>query len=230
MFANAHTLEVSNKSMMLTKERQLVIDYGLKMVEANLTCGTGGNLSCYNRKRGLLAITPTGIEYGAMMPGDILILNLEGDIVQGDRKPSSETGFHLSLYRERADINSVIHTHSVYATTFSCLNREIPPIHYLVGFAGKKVPLAPYATFGTKELALNIINSIKDYNAVLLANHGLVSVGPNLTAAFNIALEIEFTARVCYQSENIGTPTLLSDEQMEVVIEKFKNYGPARNG
>jgi len=228
MLAKAHGTEVSNKPMKLKKERKRVVEYGLKMVEANLTYGTGGNLSCFNRKRNLVAITPSGIEYADMKAGDILVLNLEGEVVQGERKPSSETDFHLSLYRNRNDVNSVIHTHSAYATTFACLNREIPPVHYLVGFAGKKVPIAPYATYGSKALASNIIDSIKSYNAVLLANHGLVSVGPDLVSAFNVALEIEFVARICYQSENIGTPTVLSDDQMEEVIEKFKDYGPAK--
>jgi L-fuculose-phosphate aldolase len=196
------------------------------MLAAGLTTGSGGNLSCYNREKDLIAITPSGIEYPDMTPGDILVVSPDGTVVDGANTPSSETGFHLALYRTRKEINSVVHTHSTYATTFACLNREIPAVHYLVGFAGNKVPLAPYATFGTPELADAITSSIADYNAVLLANHGLVAVGPTLLKAFNTAEEIELVARLCFQAESIGTPVILSDREMERVITKFAHYGP----
>lgn len=212
--------------MKLLKERQQIIAFGNKMLQASLTTGSGGNISCFNRQEQCIAITPSGIEYPRLTPEDIVILNSDGSPCQGDNRPSSEVGFHLSLYNQRQDVNAVVHTHSTYATTFACLNREIPAVHYLVGFAGKKVPLAPYATYGTPELALNISNTIADYNAVLLANHGLVAVGKDLTAAFNTAEEIELVARICYQAECIGKPVILSDGEMERVIEKFADYGP----
>ena len=196
------------------------------MLQAGLTTGSGGNISIFNRQAQCIAITPSGIEYPQLKPEDIVILNDDGSPCQGDNRPSSEVGFHLSLYNQRQDVNAVVHTHSTYATTFACLSREIPAVHYLVGFAGKKVPLAPYATYGTPELALNISNTIADYNAVLLANHGLVAVGKDLATAFNTAEEIELVARICYQAECIGKPVILSDEEMERVIEKFSDYGP----
>jgi len=212
--------------MILSNERTAIVKFGNKMLAAGLTTGSGGNLSCYNREKDLIAITPSGIEYPDMTPGDILVVSPDGTVVDGANTPSSETGFHLALYRTRTDINSVVHTHSTYATTFACLNREIPAVHYLVGFAGNKVPLAPYATFGTPELADAITSSIGDYNAVLLANHGLVAVGPTLLKAFNTAEEIELVARLCFQAESIGTPVILSDQEMERVINKFAHYGP----
>ena len=196
------------------------------MLQAGLTTGSGGNISYFNRQEQCIAITPSGIEYPRLKPEDIVILHSDGTHCQGNNRPSSEVGFHLSLYNQRQDVNAVVHTHSTYATTFACLNREISAVHYLVGFAGKKVPLAPYATYGTPELALNISNTIADYNAVLLANHGLVAVGKDLTAAFNTAEEIELVARICYQAECIGKPIILSDGEMERVIEKFADYGP----
>ncbi len=212
--------------MILSNERTAIVKFGNKMLAAGLTTGSGGNLSCYNREKDLIAITPSGIEYPDMTPGDILVVSPDGSVVDGANTPSSETGFHLALYRARKDINSVVHTHSTYATTFACLNREIPAVHYLVGFAGNKVPLAPYATFGTQALADAITSSIEDYNAVLLANHGLVAVGPTLLKAFNTAEEIELVARLCFQAESIGTPVILSDQEMERVITKFAHYGP----
>jgi len=216
--------------MLLLKERKNIIATGKKMLSAGLTTGTGGNLSCFNRKKGLMAITPSGIEYPDMTPDQVLVMSLEGKIVQGRLKPSSETGFHLGLYHKRSDVNAVVHTHSVYATTYACLNREIPAVHYLVGFAGRKVPLAPYATYGSKELSDNITRTIENYNAVLLANHGLVAVGTSLLKAFNTAEEIELVARVSYQAEGIGTPVILSNREMDRVIKRFAHYGPEDNG
>lgn len=216
--------------MILFNERNKIVRFGNKMVTAGLTTGSGGNLSCFNREKNLIAITPSGIEYHEMDPCDILVIKPDGTIVDGSNTPSSETSFHLALYRTRHEICSVVHTHSTYATTFACLNREIPAVHYLVGFSGNKVPLAPYATFGSRELADSITLSIKHYNAVLLANHGLVAVGTTLSKAFNTAEEIELVARICFQAESIGTPVILSDEEMERVIEKFAHYGPKEDG
>ncbi len=213
--------------MRLLKERQDIICFGNKMLKAGLTTGSGGNISCFNRKEQCIAITPSGIEYPLLSPEDIVLLHPDGSPCKaGGNRPSSEFGFHTALYEKRKDVNAVVHTHSTYATTFACLNREIPAVHYLVGFAGKKVPLAPYATYGTPELAFNIATTIENHNAVLLANHGLVAVGKNLTAAFNTAEEIELVARICYQAECIGKPVILSDEEMERVMEKFADYGP----
>lgn len=233
--------------MKLLYEREEILKYSLKMLKSGLTTGSGGNLSVFNRKEGLIAITPSGVEYPDMRVEDVILLDINGNIDHStedfssndsdigkklvhtlnipSNKPSSEAGFHIALYLHRPDINAVVHTHSPYATTFACLNREILPVHYLVAFAGKKVPVAPYAAFGTKELADNIISTIDNYNAILLANHGLVAVGSSIQNAFNAAEEIELVARICYQAECIGKPVMLSDNEMDIVIEKFKSYG-----
>lgn len=211
--------------MLLAQERSLLVEFGMRMVQAGLTTGTGGNLSLFQREKGLLAVTPTGIAYDRLTPGDVVVLTLEGTVVDGGRKPTSELGFHQALYLARPDAGAVVHTHSPYATTMACLGWEIPAVHYLVGFSGKKVPLAPYATFGTPELAASVASAIDGYNAVLLANHGLVTVGPDLPRAFAAAEEIEFVARIYYQTRAVGTPRILSDEEMARVLEKFRTYG-----
>ncbi len=216
--------------MILSNERKAIVTFGNKMLNAGLTTGSGGNLSLFNREKNLIAITPSGIEYPDLSPSDILVVEPDGNVVDGAHTPSSEVGFHLALYQKRSGVCAVVHTHSTYATTFACLNREIPAVHYLVGFSGNKVPLAPYATFGTQALADAVTAAIKDYNAVLLANHGLVAVGTTLARAFNTAEEIELVARLCYQAETIGTPVILSDEEMNRVIEKFADYGPKTGG
>ncbi|MGE5840105.1 MAG: class II aldolase/adducin family protein, partial [Deltaproteobacteria bacterium] len=123
------------------------------------------------------------------------------------------------------DIQAIVHTHSVYATTLASLGWEIPPFHYLVAYSGKKVPLAGYATFGSEELARNVASAIGENNAVLMESHGVVAVGPNLAKAFETAEIIEYVARVYYLAKGRGEPALLSDEEMDRVIERFKGYG-----
>ncbi len=211
--------------MLLEQERNRIIHFGKKLATSNLTTGTGGNLSIANRKENLAAISPSGIDYFQIRPENVAVVNMAGEIQDGDSKPSSELGFHLELYNTRTDVQAVVHTHSVYASTLACLHWELPAVHYLVGFSGNKVPLAPYATYGTKKLARNVVEGIGSYNAVLLANHGLVTVGANMDAAFATAEEIELVAQVYYQAKNVGQPVVLSDEEMEIVIEKFKKYG-----
>lgn len=215
--------------MLLEKERTEIVRFGRKMLAARLTSGTGGNLSICDRDAGLVAISPSGIEYEEMEPGDVPLVDLSGAAVEGTRKPSSELGFHLSLYRQRPGIRAVVHTHSVYATTMACLHWEIPAVHYLVAFSGHKVPLAPYATFGSEELAVHVAETIAEYNAVLLANHGLVTVGANLATAFAVAEEIELVAQIYYQAKCIGAPVIVPEGEMSRVIEKFTSYGQKGN-
>lgn len=214
--------------MILEKERIEIVEFGRKLVKSRLTTGTGGNLSRVDRDRNLVAITPSGIDYEEMAPEDVVVLDIKGRIVDGRSAPSSEKGFHLGLYRKRSDVNAVIHTHSHYATTLACLKMEIPAVHYLVGFCGKKVPVAEYATYGTDELAEKVCAAIEEYNAVLMANHGLVAVGPDLLRAFSVAEEIEFVARIYYQAMSIGEPIVLPDKEMRKVIKKFGGYGQKR--
>ncbi len=211
--------------MRLEKEREAVVQFGKKMVAAGLTTGTGGNLSIACRACGLIAITPSGVAYDQLTAAQIVVIDDQGRVVAGHGRPSSETTFHLALYRQRPDIGAVVHTHSVYATTLACLGWELPAVHYLVGFCGNKVPLAPYATYGTTQLADNICASIGTYQAVLLANHGLVAVGSGLPQAFEVAEEIEFVARIYYQTCNVGRPVILTDDEMARVVAKFKSYG-----
>jgi L-fuculose-phosphate aldolase len=212
--------------MRLEKERKEIVAFGRKLLTSGLTAGTGGNLSIVNRKKNLVAITPSGVDYLEMRPEDVVLLGLEGQPVETSKyNPSSELLFHLALYRKRQDIQSIVHTHSVYATTLASLGWEIPAFHYLVAYSGKKVPLAAYATFGSEELARNVAGAIGENNAVLMEGHGVVTVGPTLAKAFETAEIIEYVAQVYYLAKGRGEPTILSDEEMNNVLEKFKGYG-----
>ncbi|MBA4420900.1 MAG: fuculose phosphate aldolase [Anaerolinea sp.] len=211
--------------MLLAVEREAIVEYGRKLITSNLTTGSGGNLSIINREKNLVAIKPTGVDYFSMKPADVVVVSPEGIIVEGELAPSSEIRFHLALLQHRSDINAVVHTHQVYATTIACMNWELPAVHYLIGFSGNKVPLAKYATFGTQALSDNILTAIGSYNACLIANHGIVTVGNTIESAFTTAEELELVSRLYYQTKCIGKPVILSDEEMKIIGEKFKTYG-----
>ncbi len=211
--------------MLLADERNAVVEFGRKLITAQLTTGSGGNLSIYNRAEGLIAIKPTGVDYMKMRPEDVVVVSPDGTIVDGQLKPSSEIRFHLALLNYRQDINAVVHTHQVYATTIASLRWELPAVHYLVGFSGNKVPLAAYATYGSQALSDNIVAAIGHYNACLMSNHGIVTVGQNIAAAFATAEELELVSRIYYQARCIGEPAILPDEEMALICEKFKTYG-----
>lgn len=211
--------------MLLSKEREQVVEYCKKMIHAGLTKGTGGNISIFNRELGLYAISPSGMEYDSMQPEDVVVMNLEDEVVEGTRRPSSEWGLHSIFYKNRQDIDAVVHTHSTYCAVLATNREELPPSSYLVAFAGKNVRCAPYASFGTPELAKAAYEYMEDRKAVLLANHGLVAGGSTILKAFQVAEEIEFCAEVYVKARSIGTPVLLSEEEMEYMLERFQDYG-----
>jgi L-fuculose-phosphate aldolase len=211
--------------MLMQAEREQIVEYGKKLVTTGLTKGTGGNLSIYNRDKKLIAISPSGIDYFLIKPEDVVILTIDGEKVDGDKTPSSEIEMHRVLYERRTDIDAVIHTHTMYATTLACLNWDLPPVHYLVAFAGLDVRCAKYATYGTKELAENAFEAMKDRKAVLLANHGLLAGANDLLNAFSITEEIEYCSEIYYRTRSVGEPVILSEEEMKLMIVKFKTYG-----
>lgn len=211
--------------MRLEAARTEIVEFGRRLVTARLTTGTGGNLSFFDRKEGLVAVKPSGVDYFEMKPEEVALFELDGTPVEVPKKPSSETAMHLEVYRRRNDVNAVVHTHSVFATTIACMGWELPAVHYLVGFSGYKVPLARYATYGTPELAHNTVDALGTFNAVLMANHGLLAVGSTMLGAFSTAEEIELVAQIYVRAKAIGDPVILPREEMEVVVEKFVRYG-----
>ncbi len=212
--------------MLLQKEREQIIEYGIKMLESGLTKGTGGNLSIFNREKKLMAISPSGIEYHKIQLEDVVIIDLDGNIVDGTSVPSSECDMHRIFYKYREDIHALIHTHTVYATTIACMNWDLPSVHYLVAFAGTNVvKCAKYATYGTPDLAENAFEAMKGANAVLLANHGLLAGAMDIGTAYNITEEIEYCAELYYRTKSLGNPVILEEAEMTMMKERFKNYG-----
>lgn len=209
----------------MQKERQEIIEYGKKLVTEGFTKGTGGNLSVFDRKRGLMAITPTGIDFFKIQEEDIVILDLEGRIVEGDKLPSSEWYMHLIQYQQREDLDAIIHAHTTYGTVLACLREPLPATHYMIAVAGKDVQVAEYASYGTKELAENAAEAMKDRRAVFLANHGILAGAQDLLNAFNIIEEVEYCAKIYCVAKSMGNPIILPDDEMERMAERFKTYG-----
>ena len=217
--------------MLMQEERELVVEYGKKMSAARLSTGTSGNISIYNPEKGLMAISPSGMDYFSTSPEDVVITDLEANIVDGSRKPSSEWALHAYLYREKPEIRGVVHTHSPYCTTFAVLNEPIRAVHYAIAGAGvNEIPCAPYCTFGTELLAERAARYCGRGNAVLLGNHGVVCCGESLEKAYALAGDLEFTARLQYQARCIGTPRVLTEDEMAAALERFQSYGQQPKG
>ena len=212
--------------MKLEQERELLTEYGRRMSRAGLSVGTSGNLSIYVPEAGLMAITPSGLDYEATTPADIVVMDLEAHVVEGERKPSSEWALHTKFYQRHPAARAVVHTHSMYCTTLACLGKPLEAVHYAIGAAGTaRVPVAPYRLFGSPELAEAAVEACGDGKAVLLANHGLVAWEGSLPKAFSLARDLEFTAELQWRAMAVGTPNILTDSQMAEALERFKTYG-----
>jgi L-fuculose-phosphate aldolase len=203
--------------------RAAVATAALRLLEAGLLRGTAGNLSA--RSGGLVAITPTGVDYRRLDQASVPVVDLDGRPVDGELAPSSELPLHLAAYRARPDVGAVVHTHSRFATTFAVLGEELPAVHYLLAHAGRRVRVAPYATYGTGELADACVAALGGDRAVLLANHGVVAVGAGLERALLAAEAVEEVAELCWRARCLGTPVVLPDEEMDRVARAFERYG-----
>jgi len=214
---------------MFIKERELIVEYGKQLIEKKLTRGTGGNISIFIRKEKLMIITPSGIDYFKMKSEDIVVMDLNGNVVYGNNKPSSEYLMHKIFYDKRQDINAIVHAHPTYSTTLACMNWDIPAISYLVPVSGgNNVRCAKYATYGTNEIAENAFEAMKDRYVVLLANHGILAGAKDLPNAFSKAEEIEFCAELYYKAKAIGEPNMICDDEVNKLISLFQGYGQGK--
>jgi L-fuculose-phosphate aldolase len=214
----------SGKRRSETALRKEIIATALEMSRSGLSPGRSGNVSC-RFKDGML-ITPSGRRYDETDPDDIVFVAADGSVPKRQLKPSSEWHFHLAVYKERPDAEAVVHAHSTHATVLACAHKPIPAFHYMVGVAGgDDIPCAPYATFGSEELARHVARVLKDRDACLLANHGQIALGPTLANALELAFEVESLAEQYYKVLALGAARLLDDAEMKRIAEKFKHYG-----
>lgn len=203
--------------------RQSIIDHCLEMNRSGLNQGTSGNISV--RHGDGLLITPTSMPYEAMEPEDIVFLDAKGE-PHGPHRPSSEWRFHRDILQARPEANSVVHAHPTYCTTLAIMGLEIPPIHYMVAVAGgPNIRCAPYAIYGSEALSDHAVEALKDRKACLLGHHGLIAIGGSLPQAMWLAVEVETLARQYHGCLQIGEPPLLSEQQIQDVINKIAGYG-----
>lgn len=208
---------------MLDDERARICDYGRRMVADRLVVGTSGNIS--TRSGDLITVTPTGIDYAELTPAAISVLDLDGNHLDG-AAPTSEAPLHLSIYRHR-DVRAIVHTHAPHATAASMLVDRVPPVHYVLGIFGGAVHTARYATFGTPALAAAALDALGDRTACLLANHGTVTIGGSLAAAYDRALQLEWLCQVWLAARAAGAPRPLPPNELATVTDLMRGYGAA---
>jgi L-fuculose-phosphate aldolase len=207
------------------EKRQSIIDACLRMNVSGINQGTSGNISL--RHGDGMLITPTSTPYEAMKPDQIVYMHLDGNHDPAQR-PSSEWRFHRDIFKARPEVNAIVHAHPPYSTMLAIMGMEIPPVHYMVAVAGgDTIRCAPYATFGTQELSEHAVRALEGRLACLLAHHGMIAAGPSLAKAMWLAVEVEALARQYHGCLQIGTPPLLSKEEIEKVRLRMAGYGHA---
>tara|TARA_B100000674_G_scaffold184585_1_gene149580 strand:- start:34 stop:693 length:660 start_codon:yes stop_codon:yes gene_type:complete len=216
----------------MLEKKQEVIEYAKKLNIENLSPLRSGNISIRGINDGIdgFFITPSGVKYEDLKTENIVFLELNETnnlkkISDKNINPSSEWRFHQDIYIEKKNANAIVHAHSVNAVAVSAHGKTIPAFHYMIALAGgNNIKCAEYATFGTKELSQNIIKALDERKACLMSNHGQVAFGKSLSEAFELAKEIE---NICHQYINtikLGSPKILSNEEMKKILEKTKNY------
>jgi L-ribulose-5-phosphate 4-epimerase len=212
---------------MLAELRETVWRLHLELPKNNLVTWTSGNVSARDPQTGHIVIKPSGVHYQDLRPEQMVILDLEGELIEGDLKPSSDTASHLYIYRHRPDVSGVVHTHSPYATAFAALGRPIPV--YLTAMAdefGGPIPCGGFALIGGEQIGKVVIESIGDSLAVLLKNHGVFTIGPTAEAAVKAAVMVEDVARTVWLALQIGTPDEIPPELVAKLHHRYTHdYG-----
>lgn len=197
---------------------------------SGLVTGTSGNVSA-RTPEGDVLVTPSGLDYALIEPEDVVLVDPEGRVLEGSLEPSSEMPMHSGIYRSKSQVGGIVHTHARFSTTLACLGWEIPPVHYmLAALSGEgRVPLAPFATYGTEELARYAVDALGDsHHACLLQNHGTIAVGGTASEAYSRTEILEEMAEVYYRARLAGEPVLLTPEQINEASSKLSSYGQPR--
>ena len=196
-----------------------------RTVADGLVVGTSGNVS--RRIRDLVLVTPSGVPYDRLGPGDTTAVDLEGRQIIGTLRPTSELPMHLAVYRSTT-ATAVVHTHAPYATAVSTLVPELPPVHYMTAALGGPVRVAPYALYGSDELAAHMLDALRDRTGCLLRNHGTLTYGDSLDQALDRTAQLEWMCRVWLTASSVPghTPSLLSAGQLDAAAAQLRGYGP----
>ena len=214
---------------MLHSEREQVAAAARRLAAAGLVSGTNGNLSA--RAGDHVAVTPTGAVLGELEGRDVTVVDLGGSSVDGRLAPTSELGLHLGVYR-RYDCGAVVHTHAPVATALSCVDglERVPCVHYEMLLLGGDVAVAPYATFGSPELAAGVVDALEGRTAALMANHGAVTLGADVDGAVRATELLEWACTVYWRARAVGEPRVLTEEQRADVVDHAvrTRYGTTR--
>jgi len=205
--------------------KKYLVDCGMRMFKSGLTVETWGNISIKDPETGLIYLTPSGMDYDIIKPDDIIVMDREMNIVEGERKPTIEYGMHVRIMNARPDVHAVIHTHPVDSQVFACLHRDIPPIiDEAAQLLGGTVKCAEYALPGSDELADNVVSALGDGAACMMANHGAVCVGKDMDAAFRVCTVLEMTAKIYHKALAIGEPEVIDDEKVSFMNDFAANH------
>ena len=213
--------------MLLEKLRNQVFHGNLELPRAGLVTWTSGNVSGRDPETGYVVIKPSGVRYEDMVPEDMVVLDLQGNVVEGRLKPSVDTPTHLYVYRNRRDVNGMVHTHSPFATAFAANGRSIPV--YLTAIAdefGGAIPMGAYAQIGGEQIGQEIVRSIGNSHAILMKNHGVFTVGPTVMAAVKAAVMTEDAARTVFYALQIGQPDEIPQDEVKRAHQRYlEKYG-----
>jgi len=210
--------------MKFYEERKIVVEAGKKMFENRLTVGTWGNISLRVNKDKCV-ITPSGMNYQKLNPEDMVVINFDGNVVEGRWKPSSELEMHCQIYKAREDVNAIVHTHPIFSSVLAVLGENLPPIiEDMVMLLGGEIKVTEYTLPGGKELAEKAVSALGDKNAVILANHGPTCVGVDVEKALTACEVLEKSAQIYLYSKMVGHPNLLPSEDVEILREISKGY------
>ena len=212
---------------MLEREREGVAVSANRLAADGLVTGTAGNVSALAGEQE--AVTPTGARLEELTAEQVAVVGLDGALLDGDLAPSTELGLHLGIYR-RGDAGAVVHTHSPFATALACVIDELPVVHYQMLGLGGPIRVAPYATFGTPELAALTLTALEDRSAALMANHGAIAVGPDLDTAMEQARLLEWACELYWRAAAVGTARVLGESEQRAFLEAVsrRGYGTTR--
>lgn len=214
---------------MLEELKHEVCEGNLDLARHGLVAWTGGNLSARDAATGLVVIKPSGLRYDRMTPDDMVVVDLDGRIVEGERGPSSDTSSHLGVYRHRPDVMSIVHTHSTYATAFAASGQPIPCcLTAIADEFGGPVPCGGYASIGGSEIGDEIVRSIGDSPAILMKQHGVFTIGPTIEKAIKAAVMVEDVAKTVAIAMQIGVINNLPEAEIAANFDRYQNrYGTA---
>ncbi len=206
--------------MNISKMKSDVLEYAKLAYDEKMFAGTSGNLSIYDRESGLVAITPSTISYLTMTIDDIMVIKLDGEIVEGKHRPSSEWNMHVEIYKNREDINSVVHTHSPYATSFSVSDEPIPIILIeMIPFLNGGIDVARFGLPGTPSVGVEALKVLEEHKTCLLQNHGVLAIGKDIAQAYVRSLYVEDAAKIYHYAKINGNVNCVSQED----IQKMKD-------